>query len=241
MTHPTPAALLERARRLAAGQQPPPPAQARPTALEAVRQWAAAMPLRTGGYRLPPARYVAELVQAWHAGRGLEVEVSGWHVGKALREYGLEVEARKCGGVLLARREDAELLWAQVRARLPGLRMTQPMRYTPLRTPVPPRRPPKDAPRPLLAERHPSARPLLDSLGRVWPSPAVAARLLGSQRSIIADAARNGHPLLGARWRQLRPEEVALLPADARAGDTVPLCFHAPCLWSGHGHRHEVR
>lgn len=197
-------------------------------AREAVRRWLAAECVLPGGHRSPPAGWLAELVADWCAARGWDCEVLGLHVSRELLAAAYEpVFSHNRRGYRM-HRDSAARLWALVREKHPSAPSRPPGRKA---THLPPRR--CEAPareRPLLSERQHNARPLLDSLGRVWPSAAEAARLLRAHPEHIQTAALRRAQALGVRWRQLSPAEVALLPPETRAGDVVPLCWHECCL-----------
>lgn len=233
-----PAALLAAVR--AGASLAPPAADERPRdAFEAVRCWLADERVRPGGHRTPPAGWLAEVVSAWCTAQGWDFEVSAAHVSAELLAAGHPRYNGSRHRGYRAHRDSARRLWALVRERHPEAprRPPQPRRTaaTPARRVT---RPPDE--RPLLSEAPPQARPLLDSLGRVWPSASVAARLLRARLATVQRAATARGSALGVHWRQLTPDEVRLLPPGTRAGDTVPLCWHGCCLASGRGPGREV-
>lgn len=231
------ASLLALAR---SGATPAPPTLERPPrdGREAARRWLLACVL-PGGYRSPPAGWLAELVEVWCLERGWGVSVSASDVGLEARDAGHPTTHTAGARGYRVHRDSARRLWALVRERHPEAprRPPQPRRTaaTPARRVT---RPPAE--RPLLSEAPAQARPLLDSLGRVWPSASVAARLLRARLATVQRAATARGSALGVHWRQLTPDEVALLPPGTRAGDTVPLCWHGCCLASGRGPGREV-
>lgn len=86
------------------------------------------------------------------------------------------------------------------------------------------------------------ARPLVDSQGRVWPAPSVAAKALGGSRKALNHAVGHFRHLVrdtvdasplrsalaklatwrGVWWRYLTPSEVAAIPPGTRTGDRLP-------------------
>lgn len=68
----------------------------------------------------------------------------------------------------------------------------------------------------------PKAKPLVDTLGRVWPH-ARAVRWAGIGCHVaVQRAALHGGGAAGCLWRFLAPHEVATVPHTARAGDVLP-------------------
>lgn len=191
------------------------------TDVAAVVTWLREAGIQRGAYKSPSATLLARLLESHATERGWPFN----HIG-----------ARRLGGLLVGLgyvtwsaasekgyrvdKASAQRLWAL----LPGAhhRKERPRRAPTKR----PRAGRVDAPlfwRVYRGRRKSSARPLVDSLGRVWPSTHEAARLIPrAHHQQISLAARRGAAAVGLLWRYLTPDEVRLVPADARCGQRYP-------------------
>lgn len=204
--------------------------------LEAVRVWAAAEGMRPGAYLAPPVTQLAAFYSAFARAHGWAMdEMDARTLGKCLRRLGFR--GRTQGGTrsVFVGRPVARRMWASTP---PDMRPGR----TPKRKAARAGR--VDAPlfwRVYAGRRKSSAQPLVDSLGRVWPSARVAASLLPRAcRAPIQLAAKRGSSASGVLWRYLLPDEVALIPADARCGQRMEwLAWGGPtrCPACGHGLR----
>lgn len=232
-----------------------------PRGAAVAQAWALALRLRPGHSEGPRATALAPVVAAWAAERGLSPPGSR-EIGTGLAWAGLRRRLVSGYGKGRDRHvalhpEDAAKLWRLVRAAwapayAPGdgkarsayertRRRTRRARLGPA---------PRVKPLPLplfheeLRKLGRKARPLVDSLGRVWPSGCVAARALGgSYKAVdnarrlladaltgtpkassraIAEAMRRGGSWRGAWWRHLTPAEVAAVPLEHRSGEPLP-------------------
>lgn len=158
------------------------------------------------------------LVERWLSARGYGVGVTRQHVGYAFRVLGCrrgQGDAGRLGFRVPAAL--AEEWWAAVGGK-------------PKRKKAPPR--PKPKQRAVAPLFHPAlneaSRPLLDSLGRVYPSLGAAAAVAGRGEGALKGLhnalrpVRNGEEpwgrWRGLLWRYLTPEEVALVPFGTRTG-----------------------
>jgi hypothetical protein len=186
--------------------------------LEAALRWARAAGVRPGPTAAPVCSALVEGANAWLAGQGYGVTVSREHVGHAFRALGCR---RGCGdvGVLGYRvpRALADSWWAAVGGR--------PKRKK--RAPKP--KPQQRAVKPLFhMGLNPASRPLLDSLGRVYPSLGAAAAVAGEGEGNwkglhnALKPVRSGEALWGrwrgVLWRYLSSGETALVPWGTRTG-----------------------
>lgn len=226
------------------------------------RDWALELQLRPGQALGPRATALVPVVRAW-------AEARGWtapgfrEIGTGLAWVGLRRRLVSGYGKGRDRHvalhpEDSTRLWALVRAAwapayAPGdarARSARKAREAKERRarlgPAPRVKPP---PLPLFHEEllklGRKARPLVDSLGRVWPSGCVAARALGGSckavdnaRRLLADALtgtprestsarilaamRRGGSWRGVWWRHLTPAEVKAVPLEHRSGEALP-------------------
>lgn len=235
---------------LESGALQPPVEQPRsevPLGTEMALEWARSLGLRPGHAASPRAAALHPVVAAWAAERG-------W-TPPGTREIGRGM-AWATGVKRRLHPEDAAKLWRLVRAAwapayAPGdprapARATREKSWRHRKGPAPRVKPP---PLPLFHEElrklGRKARPLVDSLGRVWPSGCVAARALGGSykavdnaRRLLADALtgtpkestsarileamRRGGSWRGVWWRHLTPAEVAAVPLGHRSGEALP-------------------
>lgn len=206
------AARLKAARHLANPPRPPEPHL--PT--HAAAEWVAARGLRPGQHPAPPTRYLVPLVLAWCDARGWCHAFAPRTVGAGFKLLGFRERQRHGRLCYMVREVDADALWAEVQLHFPGLQRTP--HHSRRRTPRTPeaRNPPPFWPLP------PRARPVVDGLGRIWPSAGCAARVVGCHQADIAHAIARRTLARGLAWRRARPEEVARVPPEARAGWLPP-------------------
>jgi hypothetical protein len=199
------------------------------TAKGAVLAWVEARGMRRGAYAVSNAALAAAYTaHAKESGWALE-EVQPAAMGRALKSLGYQQVAQ--GGVagwrvdrdtsralrLLAPPMHGHKRRAKRKARAP--RRTAPLFWEVLRGP-----------------RYTRAKPLVDSMGRVWPSARVAAGLLlrvhyqDIQRSVA-----KGMGVGGVLWRHLTPDELQLVPPAHMVGAVLPalswgrtVVVHAP-------------
>jgi hypothetical protein len=187
---------------------------------EAVRRWLASVDARPGGTQAPPLSALREMFHAYAAGRGWGLDDVP-QLGALLRQLGFKVPPRGSLRAPLVNRPAARRLWAMVP---PGTRRTQPRAV---------RRPSRlrlvrEAPlwwACVLANQHLArGRPLVDSMGRVWPTARRAASLLPriSHQNIEAAAAGRGASAASVLWRYMRDEEWRLVPLSHRVGQALP-------------------
>jgi hypothetical protein len=216
-----------------------------PLGTEMALEWARSLGLRPGHAAGPRATALHPVVAAWAAERG-------W-TPPGTREIGRGL-AWATGVKRRLHPEDVAKLWRLVRAAwapayAPGdpRAKTETLRRWRHRKGAAPRL--KPPPLPLfheqLAKLGRKARPLCDSLGRVWPSGCVAAKALGGSykavdnaRRLLADALtgtpkvstsarileamRRGGTWRGVWWRHLTPAEVRAVPLEHRSGEPLP-------------------
>lgn len=232
-----------------------------PAPMEVVRRWAVELGLRPGNSLGPRATALVKVVAAWAAERGWTAP-DFREVGRGLRLAGF-VRRRKpgrTGGYRLAllHPADAALLWRLVRAAwapawAPGdprgpTHQRQSQRRSALgklRRAAPRLKPTREQP-PFHAELKQRTRPVVDSLGRVWPSVAVAATAMGGSRQALANAValyrkltyieaegpvsadalrsalNKGAAWRGVWWRYLTHAEVAAVPPGTLSGGKLP-------------------
>lgn len=233
---------------------PPPVGQSAdvPLPSEVARRWAVALDLRPGNASGPRATALARVVGVWARERGW-TEPGSRDVGRGLAWAGLWRRRVLATGprLPLLHPADAARLWQMVRqAWAPECAPGDP------RARPPPRRKRKKRPNRLTAPR-PAARPfheevaqlrsraapLVDSQGRVWPSPAVAAAHLGGyvksldnarrflaaalsapvvDSAALRAALRKGASWKGVLWRHLTPAEVRAVPPTHLTGEPLP-------------------
>lgn len=236
--------------------QPPasdaPPAEVVPS-VEVARLWAVDLGLKPGNTMGPTPAGLVPVVDAWARARGM-TGPGARCVGKGLAAAGLRRRSRTDHGscyVALAR-EDAARLWALARAAwAPALpprdrrapRKRRPREYKP-EPPTTPRQQLGTWAEELRRLPRHLRRPVCDSTGRVWPSPAVVARALGGNRKALDNAMRGFREALhgpevetpkallqamrkggvwrGRWWRYLTPEEVQAIPPTHPAGTPLP-------------------
>jgi hypothetical protein len=221
---------------------PPSPAEPRllpRTPTEVAMLWARALGLRPGSTWAPPLRALLPLVDAWAAQHGTTGPSSS-DLGRGLVGAGLRRRPSPSERLqTMLHRDDV----ARLRMMLSALGVRPP----PARKPPPPmpRKPPRTH---VLPDFHTALHkvkrkaPLVDSMGRVWPSAEVAARVLGghgrSPRNALRNlryyqpptpdtsrltlAARTGDVAWrGVLWRHLTPAEVEAIPQGTLSGTIV--------------------
>lgn len=217
-------------------------------------KWARALGLRPGSTRAPTPKHLEPVVEAWARQHGLP-EPSHREVGLGLSAAGLVGRCLGASGRhVLLHRHDARRLWdlareawapavlrgdpLQERKRLAKhWRDKQKLRHHPPQPPA--------AFHEELARASSASRPLVDSFGRVWPSPPVAARVLGGSRKALDNSLRAHRNLLtlptgavpsdpllsaiaqqarwqGCFWRYLTPAEVRAIPQGTATGQRLP-------------------
>lgn len=190
------------------------------SAQEAVKAWVAARGLRPGEHQAPPMSRMNKAFEEHAAAEGWSLEsLPSGTLGRCLKQLGFRTKCR--GGVwgVLVTRDNARALWG-------GLTRTKlPSRRTRARVPAPAR-----PGAPLFWEslangkRRARAMPLVDTLGRVWPSSRVASSLLRrvSYSDIQACATGRRGGTGGCLWRYLTPDELASVPAMHISGHVLP-------------------
>jgi hypothetical protein len=184
--------------------------------------WARASGATAGPAQSPPPGWLLPLAHAWMAAHGWHVRPT-WHdVGKALSVLGCprvsSTAGRKAYRVPKAL---AESWWEQVGGRPKRKRRAAK------------KKPHQRAVKPLFhTGLNPASRPILDSLGRVYPSLGAAAAVAGEGEGNwkglhnALRAVRNGEALWGKwrslLWRYLSQEETAMVPWGTRTG-AVPV------------------
>lgn len=247
---------MDLVRELEAGTLAAPPAAAAVDAVrtaEVVRAWAAELKLRPGNTQGPQVRALVPVVGRWAEQRGW-TGAGSRELGKGLAWAGLRrrMVGERGAHHVLVHLEDARLLWRMAReAWAPALPPGDPRARTAYARERRKRK--AHTPRPRL-ERRPfheelrsmrgTPRPVVDSLGRVWPSPVVAARWMGGSQKALGNsvawlrAALSGGPgtdssalhaaisrgaaWRGLWWRHLTPSEVAAVPAGHLSGLPLP-------------------
>jgi hypothetical protein len=235
-----------------------------PSTAEVARRWAVALGLRPGNTQGPTPSALLPVVEAWARGHGW-TGPDVLQLGAGLNAAGLRRRRQVKSGALrlLLHPADCAKLWRLVRAawapaRAPGDRRGVKRPKSPrLKRTLTPRPAPPQPFREAVRGLHHSARPLLDSLGRVWPCPSVAARALRGNPKALGNslawlrAALEGppvdsRPLLealkrkghwrGVWWRYLTPEEVAAVPEGHMVGAPLrPYRWGLVCECGGHG------
>lgn len=212
--------------------------------IEVARRWALSLGLRSGVTRCFQPGALLPLAERWAAERGwTPPDVSS--IGVGLAAAGVRIWNTGRARRLLLHRDDAarlrKLVWEAWAPRVPpGERPKQRPRRVPLQCALArlaylerKRTQPPLAFHAQLAHDAArrgglsSARPVVDSRGRVYPSIAYAARALVGKRlkdkapaQLIAALRRDGH-WHGMVWRYLAPEELELIPRDAACGARV--------------------
>lgn len=183
----------------------------------AISTWVREIGMRQGAYQAPPCTQLAKafreyaLAHRWpfdfvtHAQMGRGLKALGFKPAQtsAFRSYWIDGPTHR-------------KLWASTP------RVLRP-RHAAKRKPL--------APRPLaplfwesLADgrRVGHAKPLVDTLGRVWPSARVAQTTLPRARQMHIQASANGRGgAAGCLWRYLTLEELARIPSLHRSGQVV--------------------
>lgn len=210
------------------------------TDVAAVVTWVRETGLGRGAYRSPSSTTLSGMLTAHAQARGWPFDrVPPSRLGALLKRLGFVKWASASKSGVRVDKASAARLWAAVpadsRERQRVKRKLTAKRNRAGRV---------DAPlfwRMYSGRRRNCAMPLVDSLGRVWPSARVAASLLPRAcRAPIQLAAKKGSSASGVLWRYLLPDEVALIPADARCGQRMEwLAWGGPtrCPACGHGLR----
>lgn len=215
-THDAPDEVAAALARLEAGLPGPeataPDAWEPRTPREAVRAWVTALALKPGAHQSPGMTLLGGCFTRHARGAGWALDsMTANALGRCLRALGFT--AASCGGVrgVLVTRDNARVLWAETP------RKKQPGRKLPRRLVGPPRV------RPPFYPLGPKARPLVDTLGRVWPNARVAAAALPrvNHQDIQACAKGRRVGVGGCLWRYLTPEEVALVPPMHVSGHVI--------------------
>lgn len=180
--------------------------------------WARAVGAVPGPARSPSPKQLEPLMQAWMATCGWALRPTLHEVGWALRRMGCAKTKSECGQqAYRVPRALADAWWEQVGGR--------PKRKK--RAPKP--KPQQRAVKPLFhTGLNPASRPLLDSLGRVYPSLGAAAAIAGEGEgnwkglhNALRPVRNGGAPWgrwRGVLWRYLSPEETAMVPWGTRTG-----------------------
>lgn len=187
--------------------------------LDAVRQWVTARGWRPGRAASPPPTALAELYAQHAASLGWARDwLAPGEVARCLRVLGWRDFLR---GGRRGFRVDADTARA-LEAAAPGASAIR-RGKRPRRRPAPPKRVAPLFHAVLADVRRTRARPLVDTLGRVWPSARVAASLLPRvHHQDVQRAASRGGPAAGALWRYLTPAEVARVPPMHLSGHVLP-------------------
>lgn len=209
----------------------PPLAWEPPSAFLAVKAWVAARGMRPGAHPSPPPSSLGEDFSRYARGEGWALDsLAKGQLGRHLRTLGFRPFCRGSRRGVRVDRDSAAVLWAA--SGLASTPKARPKRFVP-------RRPTYQRPAaPLFHEvlkdgRRSRARPLVDTLGRVWPTARIAASLLPrvSHGDIQAAAKGKRKGTGGCLWRYLTPDEVARIPPMHRAGHVLPAM-----AWAGtHG------
>jgi hypothetical protein len=196
------------------------------TALEAVKAWVEAAQLRRGDYLAPAMARLSATFEGHARARGWELDsLPRGQLGRCLRLLGFRLVSRGRARSILVTRDNSVALWKDVpRVLRPGRQVT--------RKPEAPLRP--GAPRfwDALADgrRRTKAMPLVDTMGRVWPSARVASGLLRRVSHVDIQGCATGRRASagGVLWRYLTPDEVARIPPMHVSGQPLP-----ELAWSG--------
>jgi hypothetical protein len=194
---------------------------------DAVRRWLASLGARPGGTATPTVTRLCEVY-------GRHAKAQGWGLdwvpapamGRVLRRLGYRWQTASSLNGPLVCRDAARRLWAEVPRTERPKRPRKARRAPAARLPRAPlfwacladrRRARSDDP-----TRH--AKPLVDTLGRVWPSARVAASLLPKVHHRAIQECAVGRKTSGAGgvlWRYLTPDEVRRVPQGHRAGQVL--------------------
>lgn len=209
-----------------------------PSAFLAVKAWVAARGMRPGAHPSPPPGALGEDFSRHAKAEGWALDsMAKGQLGRHLRTLGFRPFCRGSRRGFRVDRDSGKALWAA--SGLAPTPKARPKRFVP-------RRPTYQRPAaPLFHEvlkdgRRSRARPLVDTLGRVWPTARVAASLLPrvSDGDIQAAATGKRKGTGGCLWRYLTPDEVARIPPMHRSGHVLPAL-----AWAGThgGTRYAVR
>lgn len=201
------------------------PVEGQPTtAHEAVRRWLATVGARPGGTQGPSLGQLRTAFQkhATAAGWGLDDVAL---MGRVLKQLGYRVAPQSGKMSPFLNRHAARALLRDVP------RKERLKRQVPRRIDISPRFPPRPLFHEVLARPHyQRAQPLVDTLGRVWPTARMAASYLPrvAYQNIHACAGRGQGSAAGCLWRYLTPEEVRMVPTAHRVGERLPVL-----AWAG--------
>lgn len=183
-----------------------------PTEAEAVRAWAEALGLKRGRHASPSATRLAEDLHRHAVEAGWQRDyVPAVRLGMALRALGFRAYHRMGRKGFLVDEASAKRLALvyppkrRVQHRPPRKHLVRHKRPEPFF--------------PLKASR---GMPVVNTLGRVYPSARRAADVLRTSRASLQRAARHGEGCNGLLWRYLTPEEVRCLPPTTMMGDSIP-------------------
>jgi hypothetical protein len=224
------------------------------TGIEVARRWAVAMALRPGQTWAVRPGALVPVVAAWAAERGwAPVDVGA--VGRGLSAAGLETRERPSDPRrLLLHRDDAarlrKLVWEAWAPHVPpGERPRNKPGRLPLQCALARLnylRPPAPGFHAQLKLEGSQARPVVDNLGRCYPSIRYAATALAPKRqkakapAQLVSALRRGGVWKGRLWRYLLPQELAQVPQRAPCGvrleglGWLELCHNHALLTGGH-------
>jgi hypothetical protein len=202
------------------------------TAVEVARRWALAEGLRSGVTRCFYPSALLPLVERWAAGCGWSPPDAS-ALGRGLAAVGIQLQhSGGRGRRLLLHRDDAarlrKLVWEAWAPRVPpGERPRNKPGRLPLQCALARLdylRPPAPGFNEQLRLEGPAARPVVDNLGRCYPSIRYAATTLAPKRmkakapAQLLSALRRGGVWRNRLWRYLLPEELARVPAAAPCG-----------------------
>lgn len=199
------------------------------TRLEAVRLWLESLGAKPGATLAPGVRHLRAAFARYAASRGWGLDdVSDVRWRPLMGALGYDFAAN--GGVRgpLVSKQAARRLWAEV-PREERPKRPRKHRSAPQRAALP--RAPlfwaclADGRRARTAKPALAAKPLVDTLGRVWPSARVAESLLPHAHHRHIQECASGkvtRGVGGVLWRYLTPDEVRLVPPMHRAGQVLP-------------------
>lgn len=183
-----------------------------PTEMEAVRAWVEARGLKRGRHASPSATRLAEDLHRYAVGAGWHRDyVPAVRLGVVLRALGFRAYHRMGRKGFLVDEVSAKRLVLAY----PPKRKVQ---HRPPRKHLVRHRQPKSFWAPFKGR----GLPVVNTLGRVYPSARRAADVLRTSRASLQRAAKYGEGCNGLLWRYLTPEEVRCIPPTAREGDVIP-------------------
>jgi hypothetical protein len=202
------------------------------TTVEVARRWALSLGVRPGVTRCFFPSALLPLAERWAEERGLGPPDAA-ALGRGLTAAGFETTQRHgTGRRLLLHRDDAarlrKLVWEAWAPRVPpGERPRNKPGRLPLQCALARLdylKPPAPGFNEQLRFEGPAARPVVDNLGRCYPSIRYAATSLAPKRlkakapAQLLSALRRGGVWRNRLWRYLLPEELARVPAAAPCG-----------------------